>query len=55
MQGSKLNLARGLSVARYIVENPIRAGLAINVRDYPFIGSTTYTIAEILDGLQMSG
>jgi putative transposase len=44
-----------LSVARYIVANPIRAGLANNIHDYPFIGSTTYTVAEILDGLQMSG
>ena len=42
-------------VARYIVENPIRAGLATNVRDYPFIGSSVYTVAEILDGLRMSG
>ena len=44
-----------LTVARYIVENPIRAGLARNVRDYPFIGSSVYTVAEILDGLRMSG
>jgi putative transposase len=44
-----------LSVARYILENPIRAGLASNVLDYPFIGSSVYTVAEILDGLRMSG
>jgi putative transposase len=44
-----------LGVARYIIENPIRAGLAKKICDYPFIGSSTYTIAEILDGLNMSG
>ena len=44
-----------LSVARYIVENPIRAGLARSVREYPFIGSSVYTVGEILDGLKMSG
>lgn len=44
-----------LSVARYIIENPIRAGLAKSISDYPFVGSCTYTMAEILDGLNMSG
>jgi len=44
-----------LSVARYILENPIRAGLVRNVRDYPFIGSNVYTVSEMLDGLNMSG
>ena len=39
-----------LTVARYIMQNPIRAGLATRVRDYPFIGSSVYTVAEILDG-----
>lgn len=27
-----------LSVARYIIENPVRAGLVKNVTDYPFTG-----------------
>jgi putative transposase len=42
-----------LSVARYIVENPVRAGLVARVEDYPFLGSTVYSIAEILEAVQM--
>jgi hypothetical protein len=40
-----------LSVARYILENPIRAGISPGVRDYPFTGSALYSIDEILDSL----
>jgi REP element-mobilizing transposase RayT len=36
-------------VARYIVENPIRGGLAARVQDYPFVGSRVFTIDEILE------
>jgi putative transposase len=42
-----------LSVARYIVENPVRAGLVTRVEDYPFVGSTMHSIAEILEAVQM--
>ncbi len=42
-----------LSVARYIVENPVRAGLGKRVSDYPFIGSTVYTVDEILEAIQL--
>jgi putative transposase len=42
-----------LSVARYIVENPVRAGLVRCVSDYPFLGSSTYTLNEILDAIQL--
>jgi hypothetical protein len=38
-----------LAVARYIFENPIRAGLVSRVEDYPFLGSTTYGVADILE------
>ena len=41
--------------ARYILENPIRAGLVRSVRDYPYVGSTCYTIDQILDSLPLSG
>lgn len=34
-----------LGVARYIFENPIRAGVVTRVEDYPFLGSSAYTIA----------
>ncbi|HKY19942.1 MAG TPA: transposase [Vicinamibacterales bacterium] len=38
-------------VARYILENPVRAGLAPTVLDYPFLGSEVYDVKELLDGL----
>jgi len=37
-----------LVVARYILENSLRAGLAASVEDYPHLGSTTHPIGEIL-------
>jgi putative transposase len=40
-----------LVVARYILENPVRAGLVSSVEDYSFAGSRVYSLAEILDGL----
>ena len=43
------------SVARYILENPIRAGLARSVTDYPYLGSICCTIDQILDSLPLSG
>jgi len=42
-------------VARYILENPLRAGLARSVREYPYLGSSCYTIDQILDALHTSG
>jgi putative transposase len=38
-----------LGVARYILENPIRARLVERVEDYPFCGSVAYSLAEILE------
>lgn len=35
--------------ARYIFENPVRAGLAVSPRDYPYLGSDMWTVAEIID------
>ena len=40
-----------LSVARYILENPVRAGIAKDVCDYPFTGSPLHSVEEILDSL----
>ena len=37
-----------LNVARYILDNPLRAGLVSRVDDYPFVGSRVYTLDEIL-------
>ena len=43
------------SVARYILENPIRAGLVGSVHEYPYLGSTLYTLEQLLDSLHTSG
>jgi putative transposase len=40
-------------VAKYILENPIRAGLVTRVEDYPYVGSLVYTLRDLLDSLQM--
>jgi REP element-mobilizing transposase RayT len=40
-------------VARYILENPIRAGLVAHIEDYPFSGSNTYTVEQIMEAVQM--
>lgn len=39
------------AVARYILENPVRAGLAATVMDYPFLGSQRYDVRELLASL----
>jgi putative transposase len=35
-------------VARYILHNPVRAGLVARPRDYPFLGSGRWSIDELL-------
>jgi putative transposase len=42
-----------LAVARYIVENPVRAGLVTCAGDYPLTGSSCYSIAQIIDAVQI--
>jgi putative transposase len=41
-----------IAVARYILENPLRAGLARAVEDYPFVGSSRYAIRDILESVR---
>ena len=41
-----------LIVARYIIENPVRAGLVRDPREYPFLGSCVYSLEEILNAVQ---
>ena len=36
-----------LPVARYIIENPVRAGLVTSAGSYPLTGSSRYSIAQI--------
>jgi putative transposase len=43
------------SFTRYIVENPVRAGLVARVEDYPFLGSQQWTLKEILQGIADAG
>jgi len=38
-------------VARYILNNPVRAGLVADPRDYPFTGSEKYSVDEILEAV----
>ncbi len=38
-------------VARYIIENPVRAGLARAVEDYPSAGSDLWTLEQLMDSL----
>jgi len=42
---------KAVIAARYILQNPVRAGLVRTVLEYPFVGSQTYDIKEIIEGL----
>jgi putative transposase len=44
-----------LVVTRYILANPIRAGLVERVEDYPFLGSQVYSVKELLEAVGMNG
>jgi REP element-mobilizing transposase RayT len=38
-------------VARYIVENPVRAGLVKSVEEYPFVGSQVCELKDLIGSL----
>jgi putative transposase len=38
-----------LVVARYILENPVRAGLVERIDDYPFVGSFAHSLRELVE------
>ena len=40
-----------LPVARYILENPVRARLVEKPEEYPFSGSTTHTLSDVLSAI----
>ena len=42
-----------LSIARYIVENPVRSKLVKEIPEYPLTGSDRYPISEIMEAYQM--
>jgi putative transposase len=39
------------TVARYILENPLRAGLVTTLSAYPSLGSDRWSLAELIEGL----
>jgi REP element-mobilizing transposase RayT len=39
------------AVARYILGNPVRAGLVSTIRDYPYVGSDIWTLDELLQSI----
>jgi putative transposase len=38
-------------VVQYVLANPVRAGLVARIQDYPFLGSATQSLDEILASL----
>ena len=42
-----------LSIAAYILNNPVRACLCRTVTEYPFLGSDRYTIEELVDAISI--
>ena len=42
-----------IGVAKYILENPLRAGLVLRVEDYPYVGSMTMEIRNLLYSVQI--
>jgi hypothetical protein len=41
-----------LDVIAYIIKNPIRAGYCVEPREYPFTGSTLYTVDQLCEAIQ---
>jgi putative transposase len=40
-----------IMVAKYIVANPVRAGLVKSAADYPFLGSQVFELKHLIDSL----
>ena len=43
-----------VTVARYLLNNPVRAGLVGCPQDYPFLGSLTTDVRDLLDSVQIT-
>ncbi len=37
-----------IKAARYLLANPLRAGMVESVEEYPFLGSLTMSVRELL-------
>ena len=52
-EGSHEHVLRGdedaRHVARYIIENPVRAGLVTTPFQYPYLGSDVWTLGELIE------
>ena len=38
-----------VEVVKYILANPVRAGLTANIDEYPFVGSLTYELRDLIN------
>jgi hypothetical protein len=43
---------KSIVVARYILNNPIRAGLVKRIEDYPYCGSLEWSLEALLDWIR---
>jgi REP element-mobilizing transposase RayT len=41
-----------VSVVRYIIDNPVRAGLVLNPGDYPYSGSGVLGMADLIESVR---
>ena len=41
-----------IDVIRYIVDNPVGASLVARLQDYPYLGSLTAELRDLLDSIQ---
>ncbi len=46
------NEESSVAIARYILENPVRAGLARSIGEYPFAGSDVWSLSELIEVMQ---
>ena len=46
---------RSTTIARYILQNPVRAGLVTSIADYPFVGSLVWPMPELLEWMMTDG
>ena len=44
-----------VTAIRYVIENPVRARLVVRPEDYPYLGSMTGTVREMLDSTPLEG